>query len=86
MKENHDIDWDSAKIVEKRERDDQARGIKEAVYNRILPNIWEVACCRRPSPSPGQREGPVCISLQRSHALSTSISMSMNPPMIAVTY
>ena len=38
MKENHDIDWDSAKIVE-RERDDQARGIKEAVYIRILPNM-----------------------------------------------
>ena len=32
------IDWDSAKIVE-RERDDQARGIKEAVYIRILPNV-----------------------------------------------
>ena len=31
MKENHAIDWDSAKIVE-RERDDQARGIKEAEY------------------------------------------------------
>ena len=28
----------SAKIVE-RERDDQARGVKEAVYIRILPNI-----------------------------------------------
>ena len=38
MKENHDNDWDSAKIVE-RERDDQARGIKEAVYIRILPNM-----------------------------------------------
>ena len=38
MKENHVIDWDSAKIVE-RERDDQARGVKEAVYMRILPNM-----------------------------------------------
>ena len=38
MKENHVIDWDSAKIVE-RERDDQARGVKEAVYIRILPNM-----------------------------------------------
>ena len=38
MKENHVIDWNSAKIVE-RERDDQARGIKEAVYIRILPNM-----------------------------------------------
>ena len=38
MKENHVIDWDSAKIVE-RERDDHARGIKEAVYIRILPNM-----------------------------------------------
>ena len=38
IKENHLIDWDSAKIVEK-ERDDQARGIKEAAYIRILPNI-----------------------------------------------
>ena len=38
MKENHVIDWDSAKIVE-RERDDQARSVKEAVYIRILPNM-----------------------------------------------
>ena len=38
MKENHVIDWDSAKIVE-RERDNQARGVKEAVYKRILPNM-----------------------------------------------
>ena len=38
MKENHVIDWDCAKIVE-RERDDQARGVKEAVYIRILPNM-----------------------------------------------
>ena len=38
MKENHVIDWDNAKIVE-RERDDQARGVKEAVCIRILPNI-----------------------------------------------
>ena len=38
MKENHVIDWDSAKIVE-RERDDQARGVKDAVYIRILPNM-----------------------------------------------
>ena len=40
MKENHGIDWDSAKIVE-RERDDQARGVKEAVDIRILPNSVE---------------------------------------------
>ena len=38
MKENHVIDWGNAKIVE-RERDDQARGIKEAVYIRIVPNM-----------------------------------------------
>ena len=38
MKENHVIDWDSAKIVE-RERDDQARSVKDAVYIRILPNM-----------------------------------------------
>ena len=38
MKENHMIDWDSAKIVEK-ERNDQARGIREAIYIRKLPNI-----------------------------------------------
>ena len=38
MKENHVIDWDSAKIVE-RERDDQARGVNKAVHIQILPNM-----------------------------------------------
>ena len=35
MKENHLIDWDSAKIVER----EGERGIKEAVNKRILPNM-----------------------------------------------
>ena len=35
---NHVIDWESAKIVEK-EREDLARGIKEAKYIRKLPNL-----------------------------------------------
>ena len=34
----HLIDWESARIIEK-ERDDKARGIKEAVHIRILPNM-----------------------------------------------
>ena len=38
VKENHIIDWESAKIVEK-EREDLARGIKEATYIRKLPNL-----------------------------------------------
>ena len=38
MQENHLIDWESARIIEK-ERDDKARGIKEAVHIRILPNM-----------------------------------------------
>jgi len=38
IKENHMIDWDSAKIVEK-ERDDKARGIREAIFIRKLPNL-----------------------------------------------
>ena len=38
MQENHLIDWKSARIIEK-ERDDKARGIKEAVHIRILPNM-----------------------------------------------
>ena len=38
MQENHLIDWESARIIEK-ERDDKARGIKEAVHVRILPNM-----------------------------------------------
>ena len=37
-KENHVIDWESAKIVEK-EREDLARGIKQAIYIRKLPNL-----------------------------------------------
>ena len=38
MKENHLIVWDSAKIVSReREREDQARDIKESVNIRILP-------------------------------------------------
>ena len=38
MKENHVINWESARIVEK-ERDDLARDIKEAIYIRKLPNL-----------------------------------------------
>ena len=38
MQENHLIDWQSARIIEK-ERDVKARGIKEAVHIRILPNM-----------------------------------------------
>ena len=38
MQENHLIDWESARIIEK-ERDDKARGIKEAVHIRLLPNM-----------------------------------------------
>ncbi len=38
VKENHIIDWESAKIIEK-EREDLARGIKEAIYIRKLPNL-----------------------------------------------
>ena len=38
VKENHVIDWESAKIVEK-EREDLARGIKEAIYIRKLSNL-----------------------------------------------
>ena len=38
VKENHVIDWESAMIVEK-EREDLARGIKEAIYIRKLPNL-----------------------------------------------
>ena len=38
VKENHVIDWESAKIVEK-EREDLARGIKEVIYIRKLPNL-----------------------------------------------
>ncbi len=38
IKENHVIDWDSAKIIDK-ERDNQARGIKEAIYIRLFPNL-----------------------------------------------
>ena len=38
VKENHVIDLESAKIVEK-EREDLARGIKEAIYIRKLPNL-----------------------------------------------
>ena len=38
VKENHVINWESARIVEK-ERDDLARGIKEAIYIRKLPNL-----------------------------------------------
>ena len=38
VKEIHVIDWESAKIVEK-EREDLARGIKEAIYIRKLPNL-----------------------------------------------
>ena len=38
MQENHITDWESARIIEK-ERGDKARGIKEAVYVRILPNM-----------------------------------------------
>ena len=38
MQENHLIDWESARIIEK-ERDDKAKGIKEAVHIRILPNM-----------------------------------------------
>ena len=38
VKENHVIDWESVKIVEK-EREDLARGIKEAIYIRKLPNL-----------------------------------------------
>ena len=38
VKENHLIDWESAKIVDK-ERENQARGIKEAIYIRKIPNL-----------------------------------------------
>ena len=38
MQENHLIDWESARIIEKA-RDDKVRGIKEAVHIRILPNM-----------------------------------------------
>ena len=38
MQENHLIDWESARIIEKG-RDDNARGIKEAVHIRGLPNM-----------------------------------------------
>ena len=38
MQENHLIDWESTRIIEK-ERDDKARGEKEAVHIRILPNM-----------------------------------------------
>ena len=38
VKENHVIDWESAMIVEK-EREDLARGIKEAIYICKLPNL-----------------------------------------------
>ena len=38
MQENRLIDWESARIIGK-ERDDKARGIKEAVHVRILPNM-----------------------------------------------
>ena len=37
-KENHVIDWESTKIVEK-EREDLARGIKKAIYICKLPNL-----------------------------------------------
>ena len=36
MHENHLIDWESGKIIEK-ERGEQARGIKDVVHNRTLP-------------------------------------------------
>ena len=49
MKEKHLIHWDSAEIVE-RERDDQARGIKEAVHIRILPNMSRDEGCHKPVP------------------------------------
>ena len=39
MQENHIIDWESARIIEKERDDDKARGIKEAVHVRILPNM-----------------------------------------------
>ena len=38
VKENHVINWESARMIEK-ERDDLARGIKEAIYIRKLPNL-----------------------------------------------
>ena len=38
MQENHLIDWESARIIQK-VRNDKARGIKEAVHIRILPNM-----------------------------------------------
>ena len=38
VKENHVINWESARIVEK-ERDNLARGIKQAIYIRKLPNL-----------------------------------------------
>ena len=38
MQENHLIDWECARIIEK-ERDNKARGIKEVVHIRILPNM-----------------------------------------------
>ena len=38
VKENHVIDWESVTIVEK-EREDLARGIKEAICIRKLPNL-----------------------------------------------
>ena len=37
LKENH-IDWESAKIIDK-EQEDQARGIKEAIHIRKVPNL-----------------------------------------------
>ena len=38
LKENHAIDWDSAKIVRK-ERDDQTRGKNETLFIRKVPNF-----------------------------------------------
>ena len=38
VKENHIIDWESAKIVDK-EREFRARGIKEAIHIRKVPNL-----------------------------------------------
>ena len=37
VKDNHVIDWESAKIIDK-EREDHARGIKEAIPIRKIPN------------------------------------------------
>ena len=39
VKENHVIDWESAKIVEKEREDGVARGIREAIYICKLPNL-----------------------------------------------